>query len=224
MNPSRSTGRPRRPRGAINQARAHTKSSGGVVSSNRLALWITVKSRVALLMPNSPERRVTTRGPKATGPTFRGPQCTSSQLRPVWLGGRPSAPAGAKRSSVGGRLGLAALPLPAGSRAERQPTNRARASSRGRLRRHRRQERPLRAVTSSSRPTRARRQRGPARIGVSRKARVQASFWRASSWRNQLPLPGTYWPIGICRSQSISRYSPALGGPSSSPPEPSTDP
>ena len=101
---------------------------------------------------------------------------------------------------------------PAGSRVVSSPTSTASSSRSGRLRRQIRRGRPLTRVSRSSRPTRASRQRGPARIGVTRKATVQASLSRGSIRFSQLPRPGppssTYWPIGSWRSQSIQRPRP----------------
>ena len=162
-----------------------------------------VNSRVAPLMPSSAERRVITRGPRGTGPSCSGPQRSSSQGVPLRLTGSPPGGTGTRRSSAGGRCSWAGATPPAGSRADSTPTSRARASNTGKLCRQRRQGSPLKAVTSNSSPTRARRQPGPARIGVSRKARVQASFRRGSRPRSQLPVPSTYWPMGSCRNQSI---------------------
>ena len=188
VKPRRSIGRPRRLRGCRNQPRAQATSSGGVVSSSRLALWMTVNSKVPLLMPRVADLRVMTSGPKAVDPNFRGPQFTTSQGSPARLGaGLPGGP-GLSRNSLGGRCRLPGGVVLAGSRAPRSPTARARAIRPGRLRRQSRRGRPLARVISSSRPTKARRQKGPARIGVSRKARVQANLRRGSSRCSQPPL------------------------------------
>ena len=199
VKPSRSTGRPSRAKGASSQLIAHTNCSGEVLSSSRLALCTRVNSSVAPLRPSSAERRVTTRGP-ARSSTQGVPERSG--------GGLPGGP-GWSRNSAGGRCRAAGAAVPAGSRAARAPTNRARASSSGTLRRHSRQLSPLAAVISSNKPTRLRRQSGPARIGVTRKIRLQASFRRGSSRRNQLPpvaasagSGAANWPMGIWRKKS----------------------
>ena len=166
------------------------------------------------MIPSSAERRVTTSGPKGTGPSCTGPQRSSSQARPLRSGGAPDPGwvGGSSRSSSGGRCRVARPVPPAGSRVVSSPTSTASNSRRGRLRRQIRRGRPLTRVSRSSRPTRASRQRGPAKIGVTRKATVQASLSRGSIRFSQLPRPGppssTYWPIGSWRSQSIQRPRP----------------
>ena len=143
-----------------------------------------MKSSVALLTPSSAERRVTTNGPKGSGPSCTGPNRTNSQRIPCC-----SAPSS---SSWGGLFKEAGASDPVGRVVARAPTKSESTSNSGRVRRQRRQGRPLNAVNSSSKPTRARRHQGPARIGVSKKATVQLSFKRASRSRSQLLVPSTY--------------------------------
>ena len=157
-------------------------------------------------MASCADLRVTTTGPSDRGPAVKGPQRTSSQGRPVRSTGATDA--GASRISTGGRCRSPLGDGAAGSTSESRPTKAAKASRAGMERRQIRDGTPLNSVTSSSTPTRARRQRGPAITGVTKNARVHSSFRRGSSRCSQLnpsaPEVSTYCPMGIWRSQSIS--------------------
>ena len=128
-----------------------------------------------------------------------GPRFSSSQRAPACAGAGLPGGTGTSCNSWGGRCSAAAGNSRTGRVAASPPTNKHRASSSGKLRRHSPQGLPQPRVISNKASTSDSRQMGPARIGLSKKARVQSSFRRGSSRHSQAPPPScsaTYWPIG----------------------------
>ena len=176
--------------------RAQTRSSGGVVINIRLTLWITVKINVDVRSPSTAEARSTTRGPSWRPPNCSGPRRSRSHEGPS---------VASPGSSAGLRKGKAAGGSTAGNNIDNRPTTSAKAVSRRTERHHSDRARPLPRVITTRATTKPTRHSGPARIGVSRKTRDQASFSRGSKRRSQPLEPSTYWPIGTWRNQSMTQ-------------------